>query len=139
MFKKILVAYDGSPHSRRALQAALDLARGEGSSAHLLYAYDRIPSYLGEPNLQSVTDRIVASAREMVEHTLEQASVTGVPVTADILEGPPAEAVLRVAEAENFDLIVMGSRGLGQLQGLLMGSVSNRIMLHAKIPVLIIR
>ena len=139
MFKKILVAYDGSPHSQRALQAALDLARGEGSAAHLLYAYDRIPTYLGEPNLQAVTDRIVASAREMVERAAERASAAGVPVTADVLEGPPAEAVLHVAEAEKFDLIVIGSRGLGQLQGLLMGSVSNRVLHHAKIPVLIIR
>ena len=49
-----------------------------------------------------------------------------------MLEGPPAQA-------EKFDLIVMGSRGLGQLEGLLLGSVSDRVLHQAKIPVMIIR
>jgi len=139
MFDNILVAYDGSPHSQRALEAAVELARCTQARLRLLFAYDRIPTYLGEPNFQEVVDRIVIAGREMVEGAADKARAQGLSVTTDVLEGPPAEAILGMAEAESFDLIVMGSRGLGQFQGLLMGSVSDRVLHHARIPVLIVR
>lgn len=139
MFKSILVPYDGSPHSQRALETAITLAGHTESTMRLLYAYDRIPPYLGEPNFQDVVNRIVVAARGMVEGAADHARASGVPITADVLEGPAAEAILRAAEAEKFDLIIMGSRGLGRLQGLLLGSVSDRVLRHANVPVLIVR
>ena len=60
-------------------------------------------------------------------------------VTTEILEGPAAEAILRVADTYTCDLIVLGSRGLGTFEGLLLGSVSNTVLQHAKIPVLIVK
>ena len=139
MFKSILVPYDGSPHSQRALEVAIELARYEESTVRLLYAYERIPPYLGEPNFQEVVNRIVIAGREMVESAADRVRSNDISVTADVLEGPAAEAILRAAEAEQFDLIVMGSRGLGQLQGLLLSSVSDRVLHYAKIPMLIAR
>jgi nucleotide-binding universal stress UspA family protein len=139
MFKKILVAYDGSPHSQRALTTAVELARLTHASVQLLHAYDKIPAYLGEPNFQDMVDRVVIPARELVKNAADQVRTEGFQVTTNALEGPAAEAILNVAETEKFDLIVMGSRGLGQLQGLLIGSVSDRVIRHAHIPVLIVR
>lgn len=57
----------------------------------------------------------------------------------DVLEGPAAEAILRVAEVRKVDLIVMGTRGLGQLKGLLLGSQSQKVLAHAPCPVLLAR
>ncbi len=139
MFAKILVPFDGSPHSRRALETAAELAQRIGSAVHVVYAYDRLPAYLGEPNMRDLLNRVLTEARHVVEPAVARLQNKGVPVTSDVLEGPPAEAILRVAEAERFDLIVMGSRGLGRLEGLLLGSVSDRVLHHAKVPVLIIR
>ena len=139
MFKKILVPYDGSHHSERALETAIHMAQTDGASIHILYAYDKLPDYLGEPNLQEVLNRVLTAARELMESAAQQAHDKGVEVTTDVLEGPPAEAILRVAEAEDFDLIIMGSRGLGHLKGLLLGSVSERVLRQAKIPVMIMR
>jgi len=139
MFDKILVAYDGSSHSQRALETAVGLARWTSGALQLLYAYDKIPPYLGEPNFQEVVNQIVIAGRELVDAAAAKVRAEGIQIDTNVLEGPAAEAILRVAEAEKFDLIVMGSRGLGQLQGLLLGSVSDRVLHHAKTPVLIVR
>lgn len=139
MFNKILVAYDGSPHSDRALDAALALAKYAQSELVLVHAHDKIPSYLGDPNFQQAVNRAVIAGRELLETAAKRARAAGVQVMTNVLEGPPAEAILRVAEAEHCDLIVMGSRGLGQLKGLLLGSVSERVLQHAAIPVMIVR
>jgi nucleotide-binding universal stress UspA family protein len=137
-FTKILVAYDGSEHSERALQKAIEVAQCAQARIQILYAYDKIPPYLGEPNLQHWIDRAVDKARSTLEPAVQQLNVSGVEFTINILEGPAAEAILRVADAEACDLIVMGSRGLGMVQGLLLGSVSYRVLHHATIPVLLV-
>ncbi len=139
MFGKILVPYDGSPHSQHALEVAAELAGCAKSSVHVVYTYEQLPSYLGEPNMQDLLNRVLQAAGEIVQRGAAVVSTKGIPVTTDVLEGPPAEAVLRAAEAEKCGLIVMGSRGLGQFEGLLMGSVSDRVLHHAKVPVMIVR
>jgi len=139
MFNKILVSYDGSPHSQRALETAVGLARCTSGALQLLYAYDKIPPYLGEPNFQEIVNQVVIAGRELVDAAAEKARAEGLEVSTNVLEGPAAEAILRAAEADKSDLIVMGSRGMGQLQGLLLGSVSDRVLHHAKVPVLIVR
>jgi nucleotide-binding universal stress UspA family protein len=57
----------------------------------------------------------------------------------EVLEGPPADAILNVAQVRECDLIVMGSRGRGALAGLLLGSVSHRVVAHARMPVMVVR
>ncbi len=138
-FKKILLAYDGSPHSQTALQMAINIAQCSRAEIQVVYAYDKVPAYLGEPNLQAVINKVVITSEEIAQKVVEQIEAAGITASANVLEGPAAEAILKVADSEPFDLIVMGSRGLGELQGLLLGSVSDRVMHHAKIPVLIVR
>jgi nucleotide-binding universal stress UspA family protein len=139
MFTKILVPFDGSPHSQRALQTAAELAQLTRSAVHVIYAYEHLPVYLGEPNFPDLLNRVLNEARDILDGAVGQLKNAGIPVTGDVLEGPPAQAILAVTEAEKFDLIVMGSRGLGQLEGLLLGSVSDRVLHHARVPVLITR
>jgi nucleotide-binding universal stress UspA family protein len=139
MFQKILVAYDGSPHSERALATAIDLAKNAGASITLLNAYDKVPDYLGEPNFQEVLNRTVVAARDVTLNVLNKVRAEGLTANMNVLEGPAPDAILRVAETEGHDLIVMGSRGRGLFKELLLGSVSERVLHHAKIPVLIVR
>jgi nucleotide-binding universal stress UspA family protein len=139
MFTRILVPYDGSAHSQRALDAAVNLAQCTKGVVHVLYAYEQLPSYLGEPNFEDMVKRLLGWANDLVKNAVAQVQDQDVAATSDVLEGPPAEAILRVAEAEEFVLIVMGSRGLGQFKGLLLGSVTDRVLHHAHIPVMIVR
>src|SRR3990167_7651164 len=98
MFQKILVAYDGSPHSERALAMAIDLAKCAGASITLLNAYDKIPGDLGEPNFQEVLNRTVVAARDMMLNVLTKVRDEGQTADMNVLEGPAPDAILRVAE-----------------------------------------
>lgn len=102
-------------------------------------AYEPIPTYLGEPNLQHVIDARLKEAEAVLNQALEVIGEIPADIHSEILEGPAAEAILRVAETRESDLIVMGSRGLGQITGLLLGSQSQKVANNAHCPVLIVR
>jgi nucleotide-binding universal stress UspA family protein len=70
---------------------------------------------------------------------MEELRDSGVDVDTEVLQGPPAEAILRVTEARQADLIVMGTRGHGELTSLLLGSVSHRVLAHTHVPVMVVR
>ncbi|MCS7057900.1 MAG: universal stress protein [Meiothermus sp.] len=135
MFSHILLAYDGSPHARKAAMMASDLARRYRARVCLVHAYDPIPAYLGEPFLQEAISRRTEAAERVVQEA--RSLLEGLEVEVEVLEGPPAEAILRVAEVRGVDLIVMGTRGLGQLEGLLLGSQSQKVLARSQSPVLL--
>lgn len=139
MFKNILLAVDGSEHGKKAAEIAGGLARQMKSELWVVVAYDPIPPYIGQPNFQhemnarlSHSDAILAEAMALVGELDDR-------VHKQILEGPPAEAILAVAETRQVDLIVMGTRGLGRLAGLLLGSQSQKVAAHASCPVMLVR
>ncbi len=139
MFKNILLAVDGSTHAERAAQIAAELARCNQATLRVVVAYDPVPDYLGEPNLQMAISARINEAESILQKALEIIGDLDPAPHTSILEGPPAEAILNVADARQVDLIVMGSRGLGRLTGLLLGSQSQKVVSHAKCPVLIVR
>ena len=138
MFEQILLAVDGSEHSLKAAKLAGDLARAV-NTAHLriVIAYDRIPPYLGEPNFQHITDTRLREANETLDKA--RVAVGNVPaeVHTELIEGDPAEAIINVATTRKTSVIVMGSRGLSQLVGLVLGSTSQKVVSHAPCAVLI--
>src|SRR4029453_13250053 len=126
MFHKILVAVDGSRQSHAVLRLAVDLAQRYRASLCLLHAFPHVSDLLGTPQYEHLL-----AARTLIGQQVLDTARTEVgdaaPVEAQLPEGPPALAILRVAQEEGFDLIVMGSRGQGQLAGLLLGSVSSAV------------
>jgi len=139
MFKNILLALDGSDHAMRAAKVAGDLARQHGSDMIVVVCYDPIPAYLGEPNLQhALNERLEQTARILAPALAIIGEVPG-EIKKETLEGPPAEAILNVIEVRGCDLVVMGTRGLSRLAGLLMGSQSQKVVMHATCPVLLVR
>lgn len=140
MYQQILLGVDGSEHALHAAKAAGNLARALNcETLRIVFAYDPVPSYMGEPYLSSA----IAARAEEAESILESASgvVGEIPgeIHTDALEGAPAETILDVAKNHSADLIVMGSRGLGRLAGALLGSQSQKVVQHATCPVLIVR
>jgi len=105
----------------------------------IVVAFDAIPGFLGEPNLsQAAAVRTTEAEATMAEAIRLIGSIPG-EVHEEILEGPAAEAILHVAATRHSDVIVMGSRGLGRLEGALLGSNSQKVVSHAACPVLIVR
>jgi nucleotide-binding universal stress UspA family protein len=140
MFAKILLAVDGSAHALHAAKLAGDLARAMNSEkVRVVVAYSNIPSYLGEPNMQAVIDARLQEANEILDAALRVLGKIPGEVHTELIEGSPAEAIIDVATIRESDLIVMGSRGMGTLTGLLLGSTSQKVVSHAHCPVLIAR
>lgn len=138
-FRKILVAYDGSSHGQRALELAIKIAQCSQAAIELVCVHDKVPSFLGDAETEELISRAVFHAQEVLEPAIQQLRAEGLEAITNVLEGPAAEAILTVAETQQFDLIVIGSRGLSDWQGALIGSTSHRVLHHAKIPVLIVR
>jgi nucleotide-binding universal stress UspA family protein len=139
MFTKILLATDGSPSAVEAARYAGQLAQLTSAQVIVLHAYPRVPAFLGEPDFSRLIHENLAEAERIVAPVLEQLLAAGVDASAEILEGPPAEAILAVAENSRCDLIVLGTRGYGQLAGMLLGSVSHKVLANATLPVLVVR
>jgi nucleotide-binding universal stress UspA family protein len=139
MFQKILLAYDGSTHSQRAVRVAQDLALKYGALIRIVYAFHPIPTILGSPTLEDLMQRETAQGNEIAEQAAELLRAAGLDPHIEVLEGPPADAILRVAQVRQADLIVMGSRGLGNAAALFLGSVSYKVLQDATCPVLIVK
>ena len=139
MFENILLAVDGSDHSLKAAKLAGDLARLSGGKLRVLTAYEKVPSYLGEPNLSQA----IAKRTEKAEIVLDSATkeIGDIPggCETDMLSGDPAEAILRAVDTFDIDLIVMGTRGQGDIKSLLLGSQSHKVVSAAPCPVMLVR
>ncbi len=140
MFESILVAVDGSSHGQRAAKVAADLARAvHAKNLRLVAVYDAVPSYLGEPNLSQAIAARSAAAEQVLDMAEKLIGTVPAQVHREVLEGQVAEAILEVADTRKSDMIVMGSRGLGRLEGALLGSNTQKVVNHAACPVLIVR
>ena len=141
MFKNILVPVDGSDHALHALDVACDLAQKYGAALHLVHAYP--PIFIEGMMSSNDIEAIIAVRAQAGDAILRRAAehIQGrVPdITTELREAPDADAILEEVETHHCDLIVMGTRGLGRLAGLLLGSVSQKVVQHAKCPVLLVR
>ena len=140
MFEKVLLAVDGSDHALHAARLAADLARSMKSKEfRIVVAYDSIPPYLGEPNMQYAIDARMKEAQSILQAAVETVGDVPAEIYTELIEGSSADAIINVAVTRASDVIVMGSRGLGTLAGLLLGSTSQKVVSHAPCPVLIVR
>ncbi len=140
MFERILLAVDGSAHALRAARVAGDLARAMNSKiVRIVVAYEGIPAYLGEPNLQFAIESRLKDAQEILQKAEETVGKTPAEIHTELIEGSPAEAIIEVARTRDSHVIVIGSRGMGTLTGLVLGSTSQKVVSHAPCPVLIVR
>ena len=143
-YKKILVPVDGSKNSLRALSHAVALARSFNAEISILYVSalsqqvplpDQVKGFKIPAN--SSTDP-VSFAKKIIAETLKFVPA-GIRVQTHDEMGEPRTAITEFAEQNSCDVIVMGSRGLGVIKGLLLGSVSTYVIRNSKCPVMIVR
>ena len=147
MLKKILVAVDGSQPSLRALDLASEIAEKFDALLVMIYVIRdmQLPEAMREmAEVELVRETRLTTMKKIAEEILGEAAARArargaTKVEAEIRPGDPAGAVLRYAAEEAVDLIVMGSRGLGQVEGMLLGSVSRKVSNLAKVGCLTVR
>ncbi len=139
MFSHILIAVDGSAHSDKALTYARGMAENFGARLMLVHAYPQTSDLLGYRDFERLVSRRQAAGQDVIDAARNLLGDTGLDVHENLLEGPEAEAILAAAEIHGVDLIVMGTRGRGSIEGLVFGSVSRKVTHLAPCPVLLIR
>ena len=140
MFDVILLAVDGSEHGQHAAALAGDLARAVSARELLIVvAFEPVPGYLGEPWLSQAISARETEAHEILQKAQEAVGSIPADIHTETVEGTIAEAILEMANAHHCDLIVMGSRGFGRIEGAVLGSNSQKVVSHAPCPVLIVR
>jgi nucleotide-binding universal stress UspA family protein len=144
MFRHMLVAIDGSDHARQALVEAIDLAGAANATLTVMTVVPKAnPWSLGGGYYVPVNvDELQRQAERNYERTLGTAIAAWVPadmpVTGIVRHGAVAPTIVEQAVAGNHDLIVVGSRGRGELRSLLLGSVSHDVLQSSRVAVLVV-
>lgn len=136
MTKKILIPFDGSVHSKKAILFAADVAKQHDSELFLIHVVkdrdippeileyiesEKIDGGIGKVSAKLISEGIMKAAQQQVRDM-------GLKIAKSmVFRGDPAEEILQFARNNDIDMIVIGSRGLGKIKGLLLGSVSGKV------------
>ena len=137
MFDRILIAVDGSPYSAPAVSATVEVATKFLSQVYVLHVLEREVGRAGAFPLETPQEAI-----DLVAETVKTLRAAGVTVKGDMhraVAGHAAKEIVDTARTEGSDLIIMGSRGLSDIAGIFVGSVTHKVLQLAHIPVLVVR
>lgn len=155
LFRKILVPLDGSEHSQRALEIAIQIARNFNGESTLLHVYSAnvAPVVIPEPTTLNPTGVPIATSAEVTKmidvvrdagkkilaDAEERVRKDNVGVETAIREGNSTNEIVKAAKEGQFNLIVIGAKGTHRMRDLLMGSVTEGVVKNAPCPVLIVK
>jgi nucleotide-binding universal stress UspA family protein len=138
----MLVPVDGSENSFRALEHAIFLkTKLQEAQITVVYIIEDPPTvYIYSPKIM---EKLHADSKseslKILERCKEMANKSGININTLLLEGDPASKIIGYSEREKFDLIIIGSRGMGKFKEMILGSISNKVLHHAKCSVMLVR
>src|SRR5215216_7812882 len=137
MPEKVLLATDASKDAAWAARAAVDVCQRTGAELHVVHAWHSAPTVRLRPFMQRELKKL---GKELLEEGVKGVEDSGGVVTgAHLLEGRAADEILDLAEQIGAGLVVIGSRGLGPVGRIALGSVSEAVIHHSRLPVLVLR
>ena len=141
MLKKILVAFDGSPQSYKALDFALDVSKlCPGASPRItVLSVAQPPEPIDIVEMDAVIDGATQHYEELFKELRKKAKKKGAEIKTEVAVGHPADQIVKFAVEKKSDMIVVGHRGKSKIETLLLGSVSNRVSSHAPCAVTIVK
>jgi nucleotide-binding universal stress UspA family protein len=137
MFERIVLAVDGSEPAQRAVPVAADIASKYGSEVIAVHVLEQQLG-LGGPIAYDTTEEATRVADDTAR-LLKDLGVSARPEARAAIAGRAAQEIIDVAASEDAGLIVMGSRGMSDWEGLLVGSVAHKVLHLSSVPVLIVR
>ncbi len=138
LYKKILIATDGSEYTKKAVDYGIDFADNTGAKLYAIYvidtgAYKSIP--LSAP-LEYAFSLLRQEGDMAIKYVADRAEAAGLEVEGIIVEGHPADEIIKYAEQNSMDLIVIGTLGKSGLDRFLLGSVADKIIRNSRIPII---
>jgi nucleotide-binding universal stress UspA family protein len=138
VLKNIVLAFDGSEYSNRALQYAKTFAERFEATLWLVHIFTHTSDLLGYEDYEKLYSKRKASGQTLLNEALQELGNTRLDLREKLEEGPEAESIINIAKKCQADLIVMGTRGHGTLKGLVVGSVSRKVIHHSLCPVMVV-
>jgi nucleotide-binding universal stress UspA family protein len=137
--KKILVAIDGSKQSDRVIDKTIEYLQLVDAKVILVHCHRKFSNIHGQPHRDKEIPLIKKRSQELIDPYLARLQEKGINAEQRLMEEPAGAAITDIASIERCDLIIMGSRGLTNLAGLVVGSVTNRVLQAAPCSVLVIK
>jgi nucleotide-binding universal stress UspA family protein len=144
MFQKIIIATDGSAPSYQAAKQGVEIARVSGGQVAAVYVVDvprlaQLPGYAGIAGTKDqLLELMIHQGQEATEEIERIAADAGVTSSKVILKGHPSDELLKYSQEARADLLVMGSIGKSGLNRFLLGSVAQKVVQHAKVPIMLV-
>ena len=138
MFNNIVLAVDGSEYSNRAIAYARSLSEHYKANLWLIHVFSHTSDLLGYEDFEKLYSKRKSTGQAVLDNAQRILGTTTFKVHKELIEGPEAEAILMLAKKQQADLIVMGTRGFGAVKGLLVGSVSRKVIHLSTCPVMVV-
>jgi len=141
LYKKILIATDGSNYTKNSVDYGIDLAKTSEAKLHAIYVVDTaaFASIPMDAAWESMYELLRQEGDEATKYVSDKAWEEGLEVERVTIEGHPADEIIKYAEKNNISLIIMGTLGKSGLDRFLLGSVAEKVVRNSKIPVLVVR
>lgn len=142
-FKKIVVGYDGSESSKKALLKSIELAKDVNAELHIVgvvrpfefYAIDYIPP----EEIEEYEKEQISKEEKFLKEASDIAEKEGIKPFLKVMEGDPAEELMTYADENGCDLIVVGHRGVGGFKRMLLGSTASNLVKYANQSILVVK
>ena len=140
-YEKILIATDGSEYTKNAVDYGIDIAKNTGAKLFAIYVVDTaaFASIPMDAAWESMYELLKQEGDLAIKYVSERAEAEGLEVEGNLIEGHPADEIIRYSEKNSISVIVMGTLGKSGLDRFLLGSVAEKVVRNSKIPVLVVR
>ena len=140
-YNKILIATDGSENSKNAVRSGINLAKNTGAKVYAVYVIHPVSVASGRKGpdwVKAAKDMMKEDGEEATGYVEKMSKEENLDVESVILEGDPRDEIIKFADKNDIDLIIMGTRGLSGIKRFMVGSVADKIVRHSEKEVLVV-
>lgn len=141
LYRRILIATDGSEPNKKAVSYGVELARLSGAKVNVAYVVDTaaFASVPMDAGWEMMYELLQKEGNEAIQQIVDDAKASGIDIEGSLLEGHPSHEIIEFAQNNEIDVIVLGTLGKGGLDRFLLGSVAEKVTRNSKVPVLVVR